>query len=185
MKYKEQQMHGIVNFGIQKMVKENFGDETWTRILEKSQVGDGVFELATPYPDGVTVQLAVAASEVLNLPLEGVLKTYGKWWIQWAASDYPVIFNKAGADFFEFISNLNTHHGRVGYMMPQLAPPAFQVLNAGTQGFQLKYTSQRDRLDPFVVGLLEGLGDHFNTPVTVTAPAHGDQGSGIFEVAYA
>lgn len=179
-------MHGIVNYGIQKMVTDNFGEDAWRKVLEKSGVED-VFELARPYPDTATVQLAVAAGEVLELPVPEVLKAYGKWWISFAKEDYSGIFQKAGSSFFEFISGLNDHHARMAYMMPGLVPPKFEVTDHENNAFTLNYYSEREGLETFVMGLIEGLGEHFSTSVDIGLLDKSDHGKGgaVFRIKYA
>ena len=62
-------------------------------------------------------------------------------------------------------------------MFPKLQPPEFKVFEVQTASLRLLYYSHRAGLEPFVVGLLQGLGKRFGTPATVSHVA-GVAGSG-------
>lgn len=62
-----------------------FGLETWHEIKEKAgcQVDDGGFLRYEYYPDKDTVDLVVAASEVLDLSVDQVLYAFGDYFIDY------------------------------------------------------------------------------------------------------
>ena len=62
-------MYGIVNKAIQGLVVENFGEEAWLKIKQKSGVTHDVFLSNEPYPDEDTYTLAITAGEVLGMSL--------------------------------------------------------------------------------------------------------------------
>ena len=82
----------------------------------------------------------------------------------------------AGKSLREFLANLPNFHTRVSMIFPKLQPPRFRVAEVTANSLQLHYLTQRPGLTPFVVGLLRGLGQMFQTPVSVRvleAKAHG------------
>lgn len=81
-------MYGLVNFGIKKMVNDEFGSNVWKMIENKSEIKNE-FSKMEYYSDDSTYKLAVAAAEVLEIDLSDVLKTYGKWWIKFAEQEFP------------------------------------------------------------------------------------------------
>jgi hypothetical protein len=178
-------MYGLVNQGIRKMVTQSFGAETWDRICEKSGVED-VFAAMEPYPDEVTLSLVVAASEVLSLPPEKVLHAFGKWWIGNAAREYSGIFKLVGDSFNEFIENLDSIHSRVISMLPKLTPPSFVLSDHTDSSVVLHYYSQRQGLYPMVEGMIEGIGEWFDVPVTIESIDHrgGDPEHTVFHVSF-
>ncbi len=56
---------------------------------------------------------------------------------------------------------------RVALAFPALQPPEFRVLDNDGRQLRLQYISERDGLTPFVVGLLDGLGELFRQQVDV------------------
>lgn len=159
-------MYGLVNQGIRKMVTQNFGEDVWEDIREKSGVED-VFAAMEPYPDEVTLKLVMAASDVLALPPESVLNAFGKWWIGNAANEYSGIFKLTGKSFREFIENLDNIHSRVSSMLPKLTPPSFTIADLAESSLTVHYYSQRQGLYPMVEGMIQGIGEWFDTPVDI------------------
>lgn len=178
-------MYGLVNQGIRKMVSQNFGEETWEAIVEKSGVED-VFAAMEPYPDEVTLSLVGAASEILSLPQDEVLHAFGKWWIGNAANEYSGIFKLTGDSFSEFIENLDSIHTRVMAMLPKLTPPTFTLSDLTESSVTVHYYSQRQGLYPMVEGMIFGIGEWFKVPVTIASVCHedGDPEHTIFDVSF-
>ena len=52
-------------------------------------------------------------------------------------------------------------------MYPKLTPPEFKLDNINERSMDIQYFSEREGLQPFVKGLLIGLGKMFNTPVSI------------------
>lgn len=177
-------MYGLVNYGIKKMISEGFGVDVWENVLKESGVKN-VFEKAENYPDVETVKLAGAVCGVLNMELPDVLHAYGKWWIGFAQEDYSQLFTKAGSSFKEFLMNMNETHRRVGYMFPESIAPRFTFEEVDSTTLKFYYISQREEFYPFVTGLIEGLGEAFNTKVEIDyrGKVEGEQGE-LFYITY-
>jgi hypothetical protein len=73
----------------------------------------------------------------------------------------------AGKTLPEFLQNLPNFHARVAMIFPKLQPPHFRCTEITDHSLRLHYHSHRPGLAPFVVGLMQGLGRMFQTPVTV------------------
>lgn len=162
-------MYGIVNKAIQELVSEQFGIEAWSRVKQRSGVGVDFFSSNEPYPDEITFKLAQAASEELNIPLGEILRAFGHFWVLRTGKErYGALMEAGGTNLRDFIMALPQFHNRILLMFPQLCPPEFLVKELGDKALEVHYYSQRQGLDPFVQGLLEGLGMMYNTPITVT-----------------
>ncbi len=70
-------MYGIVNKAIEELVKENFGEEKWERVKQRSGVDVEFFISNEPYDDAITYQLAGAVAEETGLALREVLMAFG------------------------------------------------------------------------------------------------------------
>lgn len=174
-------MYGIVNQGIRSMISKNFGEETWQEVHKLSGAND-VFEVSTSYDDIETVKLAQGVCEVLEMELSSVLNAFGKWWIK----EYSAMITATEYSFVEFISSLNSHHKKVAYMMPGLDAPMLEVINQENNSFDLKYKSSREGFQPFVIGLIEGLAEHFDLKAKVSQPVSTSEGleCDLFHVQY-
>jgi len=168
-------MYGMVNKALQEMIVSRFGVAAWERIRTESGVDIEVFITNNAYPDEVTYNLVFAASKVLDIPASEVLHDFGRHWVLKTAQDgYGELLRTGGKDLAEFLRNLPALHTRVTLIFPHLRPPRFRSTDSGANSLRLHYYSHRAGLAPFVVGLLDGLGEMFNTPVKTTLEAAGE-----------
>lgn len=180
-------MYGIVNKAIEDLVKENFGEEKWDIILEKSGVDVDFFISNEPYDDAITFKLAIAVSEVMEIPVSGVLQAFGEWWILKTSKEkYGGLMEAGGSSLKEFLHNLPIFHNRIMLIYPKLTPPEFKISNATDNSVQVHYFSKREGLQEFVRGLLTGLGKMYETAVEVELIQSRDDGNSheIFQVSW-
>lgn len=171
-------MYGMVNKAIEQMVCANHGEPVWEAIKTQAQVDVEVFISNESYDDDVTYRLVAAASNVLGLPAETVLKAFGRYWVlETAQKGYGALMRSSGNNLAEFLVNLDHMHTRVKLMFPKLIPPRIECHAVTDSSLQLRYFSHRPGLAPFVVGLVEGLGEMFATPAQVEQIGH--RGAGV------
>ena len=178
-------MYGLVNQAIQGLVVDNFGEDNWKAIKQKAGVTEEAFLSNEIYDDSITFNLAVSASEVLNIPLADVLKTFGKYWIIKVGNEkYGPLMKSGGDNFIDFIVNLPNFHSRVMLIYSDIKPPEFIVEKATDSQLKLHYYSTRQGLTDFMFGLIQGLGELYQTPINIKLIAdrrNGDEHD-IFEI---
>jgi hypothetical protein len=180
-------MYGLVNQAIRDMICVNHGEEVWTRVRQAADVEVEQFEGMEPYPDDLTHRLVMAASVELQASPHDLLRAFGEFWVTYtAAADYGPLMDMAGSSLPEFLRNLDDLHARVGVNFPQLVPPSFDAEELERGSMHLHYHSKRQGLAPMVIGLVEGLGDRFSTPVEVEQLACRTEGADhdVFAVHY-
>lgn len=161
-------MYGIVNRAIQEMISSQYGENTWARVKMRSGVTIDFFGSNDPYPDEVTYALAGAAAAELDLPLNEVLRAFGHHWVlHTSRKKYGGLLEAGGTQLRSFLMALPQFHTRILLLFPQLRPPEFVVYENGPQDVSVHYYSERQGLEPFVQGLLEGLGLLYQTPAVV------------------
>jgi hypothetical protein len=161
-------MYGMVNKAVEGMVCMHYGEAVWEQIKAKAGVEVEVFFGNESYPDEMTYQLVAAGSDVLKLPPEKILEAFGEHWVLHTAREgYGGLMHAAGKSLPEFLSNLPNFHTRVSMIFPKLQPPRFKISESTGNSLKLHYLTNRHGLTPFVVGLLQGLGKMFDTPVKV------------------
>jgi len=171
-------MYGMVNKGLEDMVCMHHGEAIWEQIKTKAGVDVDVFFGNESYPDELTYGLVGAASEVLGLPPEKILEAFGEHWVLHTAQEaYGGLMRAAGKSLPEFLANLPNFHTRVSMIFPKLQPPRFKTIDVTDRSLKLHYFTNRPGLTPFVVGLLQGLGKMFRTPVKVQILAHKAMGA--------
>jgi len=162
-------MYGLVNQAVQGMVVAGFGEDTWERIKREAGVDIEAFVSMESYDDSITYSLVQAGSAILDMTPEAILRAFGEYWVLvTAAEGYPELMQAAGSTLSEFIGNLDQLHSRVLMTFPELCPPSFNCKEIDPGELRVAYMSERVGLEPMVIGLLEGLGKHFKTPVEVT-----------------
>lgn len=159
-------MYGLINKAVKEMVVNGHGAAMWEKIRAEADVDD-VFVSMDQYPEEVTDKLVKAASAIMGASPSDILKGFGHYWVGFASRNYDYVLDMSGNNFLEFVKNLNNMHARIGQWMPDLKPPSFSVTDETPGAFKLHYHSTRAGLGPMVNGLLKGLGDRFNTDVTV------------------
>jgi hypothetical protein len=180
-------MYGIVNKAIEDLVKENFGEEKWDAVKERSGVDIDFFLSNEPYDDDITYKLAGAVSEEMQMPVSDVLQAFGEWWVLRTGKEkYGGLMEAGGSGLKEFLINLPVFHNRVMLIYPKLTPPEFKVSNAEENSIHVHYFSKRVGLQDFVRGLLSGLGKMYNTPTQIELLQSRDDGSDheIFKVSW-
>ena len=169
MNFYELIMYGLVNKAVEELVVTHFGEKKWEEVKSKAGVDVDVFVSNDSYPDEVTYKLVGAATEVLGLPAEEILISFGEHWVLKTASDnYGPMLKSGGKTLKEFLVNLPNFHTRVAMIYPNLQPPTFRCSEITDTSLQLHYFTHRPGLTSFVVGLVQGLGKLYGTPAVAT-----------------
>jgi hypothetical protein len=180
-------MYGLVNKAIEDLVTTEHGSEVWDTIRREAEVDIEGFVGMTPYDDAITYRLVAAAGRVLGVPGPELLRAFGRYWIQFTARQgYGQLLDMAGRDLPSFLNQLDAMHGRVGMTYRELRPPGFRCEELDGGDLLLHYWSDRPGLAPMVIGLLEGLGDRFETPLVATLEARREDGADhdVFRIRY-
>lgn len=161
-------MYGLVNRAVEKLVCARFGDAAWERIKKRAGVDVEFFASNEAYPDSITYSLVGAASAELNLPAESILEAFGEYWVlEVAPEGYGAMLDSAGRNLPDFLENLPHFHTRVAMIFPKLQPPRFVVTDRTADGLVLHYHSGRVGLEPFLLGVLRGLGKRFQVELAI------------------
>lgn len=170
-------MYGLINEAMRRHVVENAGPAAWSSIAARAETSQ-TFAALHYYDDSVTYALVGAASEVLDAPAEDLLRGFGHYWsTRVGPESYSDILGATGTDMASVLRNLDEMHARLQSLYPELRPPSFDVIDGDGGELDVLYRSERAGLVPFVVGLLEGLGDLYGTPVDVTHDALASDGT--------
>lgn len=163
-------MYGLVNRAIEQMVCRDHGEDVWQTIKREAGVDVEAFVSNASYPDDITYRLVGAASKVLQVPAEDILSSFGEYWVlHTALESYGPLMRAHGKTAREFLLKLPQFHARVQMIFPELRPPEFECSDVTEQSLVLHYRTPRPAgLEPFVEGLLKGIGEMFGTPLAVS-----------------
>lgn len=161
-------MYGLVNKGLEDLVRKAHGDAVWQRICLAAGLEEDTFSTMRSYPDAVTYALVGAASRELGHSATELLEAFGEHWVLYTGREgYGPLFAMAGRSVEEVLTSLDSMHGRIAYTFPELRMPEFTCSRLADGALRLEYRSTREGLAPMVIGLVRGLGKHFHTPVTI------------------
>lgn len=158
-------MFGWINDCTECLVLTKFGEETWHKIKEKAgcEIHDGGFLRYKYYPDSDTVQLVVAAAEVLGIGVDDVLFTFGDYFIDYVQENgYSNVLECLGSNLRDWLSNLNSLHDHLQASYPKgfVAPVFWSEDDEESEegAILVHYFSQRGSLlVPLVVGVIKKL----------------------------
>ncbi len=161
-------MYGMVNEGIREFIVKNHDEATWKTICERAGVSCDSFERMESYDDKITYDLVGAIVSHTGLTVHEVLEVFGAYWVDFAGhSTFGNLMQFAGDTFLKRLEGLDDMHARIQLSMPHLKPPSFELEELGEQRYLLHYYSQRDGLEPMVIGLLHGLAKETGQQITV------------------
>ena len=81
-------MQGVIYKSIEDLVVAGWGAETWAEILKRAGVDDPAFVGMSRYPDELPGKIVGAASAVLKLAPEDVMRAFGRHWTTNTAPTY-------------------------------------------------------------------------------------------------
>lgn len=161
-------MYGLINSALQSMIREKFGDDQWQQVLEASGVPEDSFLTMRSYDDKITYDLAYAAADVLGAPVAACLEMFGEYWIlETASKSYGPLMDASGTTLVEFLGNLNALHDRITSTFLNYRPPEFRVETLENDRHLVHYLSEREGMVPFVIGLLKGLAQRFDSELAI------------------
>ena len=161
-------MYGLIHTVLREMVREHHGEKTWEAIVAEAGVPANSLLTMRSYDDETTLALIGAASSILALPLDTCLNAFGEYWISsFAAREYGILLDHTGDSPIEFLQNLDDLHDRISTSFTDFQPPSFRVEIKDATTAEVRYSSNREGLTAFVVGILQGLGKRFGTTITV------------------
>lgn len=160
-------MKGIINKGIQELVKTKFGAEAWEKVKSLAGCEEPFFAVSLDYPDKMTLALVKAASEVTGLPTETVMLEYGKFMVpNTLKKNYPTYFALGGSSPKEFLLNMDRVHELATKSVSNPVPPRFDYEELPDGRLLMHYNSKRG-LCTVLYGLILGIGVFFSQELQV------------------
>lgn len=161
-------MKGILFNVAEEVVTELLGPDGWDDLLDAAGV-EGAYTSLGQYDDAELVAIVAAASEILDMAPEDVLRTLGQRGFAGLAGRYPQLLAGHG-DMRSILATLNSViHPQVLALYPGASVPSFEYLPATGDPSTIDLVYRSDRgLCHLAEGLTLGLADHFGEHVTVS-----------------
>lgn len=169
-------MKGIVFNLLEQVVTQQHGEAVWEELLDRTGLS-GAYTSLGSYPDDQVSALVGAASNMLAIPPDEVLRWFGREAMPLLAERFPAFF-APHANTLSFVKSVNSIiHPEVRKLYAGAGCPHFQFSDTTDGGLRVGYNSSR-RLCALAHGFIEGAARKFGESTRiehVTCMNHGDE----------
>ncbi|WP_181880967.1 heme NO-binding domain-containing protein [Crenobacter cavernae] len=161
-------MLGMVFTEFVEMVESAFSSELADAMLVAAKLPHGGSYTAVGYyPHEEIVRLVAALARLTGEPAEGLVQAFGRHLLKVFSTAHPAFFaSKVNA--FDLLACVDAEiHREVRKLYPDSQLPTIEVIGRDAQSITLQYRSPRS-MEALALGLIEGTGLHYGTPLTIT-----------------
>lgn len=177
-------MYGMIHQAAREMATGLLGEAAWRDITAEAGLDEADLLAARLHDDAKTFALLRAVAARAGVTEAQALRALGQFWIGFASSSsYGSIMHMCGDRLDVFLRNLDRMHDSIQSAMPGARMPSFEIEEASPAHLSVAYYSDRTGLEPFVIGLFEGLLKKFGRTGQVRLVSAGAPSR--FEISYA
>ena len=160
-------MKGIIFTEFVEMVEEKYGYAIIDDIFESSDLpSGGIYTAVGTYKYQEMVQLLNGLSQRTKIPVNDLLKAYGKHLFEVLFGAYPHLFEKI-TTAFDLLEQIDKHlHVEVQRLYPDAELPKFDIFKSSEKKLVMIYQSER-KMSDFADGVIEATLEHFHEKATV------------------
>lgn len=173
-------MKGVVFTEFLDYCEAQFSMETVDNIIQKSNVpSHGVYCAVGAYDPAEMFALVDALSEEVNIPVDALLKLYGKYLFTVFHKNYPQFFSESTTTF-TFLQSVESYiHVEVKKLYPDAELPHFDFETTGPDNLTLIYNSKR-KLGDLAEGLIMGCAEHHKEKIEIKrTDVHVEEGARV------
>ncbi len=151
-------MYGMIHRAVYDFVIDQHNEDEWETVKSALNVERDGMVSTFVYSDEQTMRLIKNAARLVGVDVPEFLCRLGAFWIMFSESGpYRQILDFTGDDLASFIKNLDKMHQAVISSTPKADVPSFTLVKEYSGELVVDYRSKREGLEPFVIGLLQGL----------------------------
>ena len=160
-------MKGVIFTTFLEMVEDKFGYETVDEIITKSDLPTkGIYTSVGTYSHHEIVKLVIELSKSSGVPVETLLRVYGKHLFNVLANAYKGFFENVD-NSFDFLQGIENYiHVEVKKLYPDAELPHFVINRENKNHLEMLYTSER-KMGDLAYGLMEGCIEYFKETVHI------------------
>ena len=161
-------MKGIIFNLVEKIIVENYNEDTWDDLLDSAGL-DGAYTSLGSYDDSDLFKIVNAASQALGMEPAAVVRMVGQRALPMMAELYPGFFTPH-ANTRSFVLALNDIiHPEVRKLYPGADVPVFDFDTRRDDLLIVGYHSHR-KMCAFALGLIDGAATHYGEVATIEEP---------------
>jgi Haem-NO-binding len=160
-------MKGVIVKCLADLVTEKFGKNKWEDALANCGLDrESVFLATEDVEDEKALKIVGSVCTILNITLAQAADAFGDYWVNvFAPKIYHPYFRGVNSAR-DFLLKMDNVHKITTDTIPNARPPRFEYEWMGDKMLIMKYKSSRGLID-FMVGLVRGVGKHFNENLMV------------------
>ncbi len=161
-------MKGVIVVCLKEMIENTYGKEKWKEILIGARVNPNILLLTTMDVDeDIVLNVLSSACKSLNTSIEQLADIFGDYWVNTYAPKLYSSLTNSFKNAKEYLLAMDKIHKTVTDNIPNANPPRFEYESPDDKTLLMTYRSKRS-LFPFLLGLIKGVGKHFNETLTLT-----------------
>jgi hypothetical protein len=161
-------MKGVIAACLAELVKEKFGKDKWDAALEDAGLAPTtIFMPSSNIEDEAVLKVVSSACKVLNITMIQAADAFGDYWVTTYAPKVYKAYYRGKPNAREFLTNMDYVHKTVTERVSDAHPPRFDYEWKDDNTLIMSYKSSRGLID-FFVGLVKGVGHHFNEKLVIT-----------------
>ena len=175
-------MKGIIFTEFLEMVESTFSPAVADQIIEQNELdSNGIYTSVGNYNKQELLKLVTSLSGIVNIPVDVLVKEYGKYLLKRFLVYYPQFFEELTTTF-DFLDTIDRHvHVEVEKLYTDVELPSFQTKRLSDTQMQMVYHSS----NPFAVlaeGLIEGAAEHFKENISIRSDISDDHQVATFNL---
>jgi hypothetical protein len=172
-------MKGIIFTEFIEMVEDKFGYQMVDDIIESSDLpSGGIYTSVGTYAHSEMVALVSELSQRSKIPVDALLKVYGKHLFGVLRNAYPQFFEKITSSF-DFLELIDRYiHVEVLKLYPDAELPKFIIERISENILEMVYQSER-KMSDLADGLLEATLEHYGEKATIQKTMLNQDGTSV------
>lgn len=173
-------MRGVIFTELYELIEEKFGFELLDDVLMDLELSnDGAYSATGNYPFSELLAIVVKLHEETEIPINSLLEVFGEYLFTRLLAMHPHLAKTE--DVLEFLEHVETYiHIEVKKLYPDAELPKFNIVSKDDNSFKFYYISSK-KLHHLAKGLIQGLSNHYNQPVSIEMGLEDEEGV-FFEV---
>src|SRR5579883_1678570 len=156
-------MKGIIFNLLEQIVRQEYGEETWDKLLDSAGLG-GAYTSLGSYPDGDLMKIVQAACDALGKTPEEITRWTGRRALPSFHAKYPKLFSMHPSTRSFVLALNHIIHPEVRKLYPGADVPEFEFDTSSPEVLVMGYQSPR-KMCFFAEGLIEGAAEHYGEAV--------------------
>lgn len=161
-------MPGLIFTSFKNFIISNYDGITWLNVKKSAQLNVDDEEMNLLFDDQMGMLIVNTLSNLVNIAPNILLNKMGTFFILKTIQEkYGNIIFAGGLSLEEFLINLPKFHSKMLSLLQNIDPPELVVEKITSKKILLHYYSNRTGMIQFLIGILEGIAQIYQTPISI------------------